>query len=136
MNGFTGIAGRKALVTGSSTGIGRAISEALAEAGAGVVAHGLDRKEVRDVADQWRARGFDACESDADLARADGVTLLKEHLAGWGAPDILLINASIEIAQTWDTVSLDALEKQGMVNLWSSLLALLGMGAVRRRGIS
>lgn len=126
MNGFTGIAGRKALVTGSVTGIGRAIAEALAGAGAGVVAHGLDRSEVRDVANQWRVRGFDACESHADLAEAEGVARLREDLAGWGAPDILVINASIEIVQAWHGVSLDALERQGMVNLWSSLLLVQG----------
>jgi NAD(P)-dependent dehydrogenase (short-subunit alcohol dehydrogenase family) len=122
MSIFTGLAGRKALVTGSVTGIGRAVAEALAQAGAGVVAHGLDGAEVRDVAAQWRAAGFDACESDADLAAADGVSRLKEHLAGWGAPDILVINASIEIAETWENASLDAMKKQGMVNIWSSLL--------------
>jgi NAD(P)-dependent dehydrogenase (short-subunit alcohol dehydrogenase family) len=122
MTGFTGIAGRKALVTGSVTGIGRAVAEALAQAGAGIVAHGLDGEEVRSAAQQWRAQGFDACESDADLARPDGVSQLMSHLMGWGAPDILVINASIEIAETWEAVSLEALQKQGMVNLWSSLL--------------
>lgn len=122
MSSFTGLAGRKALVTGSVTGIGRAIAEALAQAGAGIVAHGLDGKDVRDVADQWRARSFDVCESDADLAAADGVARLKRHLAGWGMPDILVINASIEIAEPWEDASLEAMQKQGMVNNWSSLL--------------
>jgi NAD(P)-dependent dehydrogenase (short-subunit alcohol dehydrogenase family) len=122
MSHFTGIAGRKALVTGSVTGIGHAIAEALAEAGAGIVAHGLDGRHARDVAGQWRARGFDACESDADLAAVDGVARLKDQLAGWGAPDILVINASTEIAETWESASLEAMRQQGMVNVWSSLL--------------
>ena len=74
------------------------------------------------MADQWRARSFDVCESDADLAAADGVARLKGHLAGWGLPDILVINASIEIAETWENASLEAMQRQGMVNNWSSLL--------------
>jgi len=122
MSSFTGIAGRKALVTGSVTGIGRAIAEALARAGAGIVAHGLDGQEVQRIAEQWRTHGYDVCESDADLAEPNGVARLKHHLGGWGIPDILVLNASIEIAETWEQVSLDALEKQGMVNIWSSLL--------------
>jgi NAD(P)-dependent dehydrogenase (short-subunit alcohol dehydrogenase family) len=122
MKGVTGIAGRKALVTGSVTGIGRAIAEALAGAGAGVVAHGLALAEVREVAELWRGRGFDVCESAADLAQADGAAQLRDDLVGWGAPDILVMNASIEIAQIWDGVSLEAMQEQGMVNIWSSLL--------------
>jgi NAD(P)-dependent dehydrogenase (short-subunit alcohol dehydrogenase family) len=122
MSGLTGIKGRKALVTGSVTGIGHAIAEALGEAGAGIVAHGLDGHEVRQVAEQWRTKGFDVCESDADLAQPDGAARLNGQLEGWGSPDILVINASIEIAETWDSVTLQALEKQGMVNVWSSLL--------------
>jgi len=122
MSGLTGIKGRKALVTGSVTGIGHAIAEALGEAGAGIVAHGLDGKEVREVAEKWRAKGYDTCESDADLARPDGVARLKGDLKDWGSPDILVINASIEIAETWDAATLDSLEKQSMVNVWSSLL--------------
>jgi NAD(P)-dependent dehydrogenase (short-subunit alcohol dehydrogenase family) len=122
MSGFTGIAGRKALVTGSATGIGRAIGEALARAGAGVVAHGADMAQVRETAAAWRAEGFYVAQSDANLAQADGVARLKDHLADWGMPDILVINASIEIAQTWEAASLDALQEQGMVNIWSSLL--------------
>lgn len=121
MSSFTGITGRKALVTGSVTGIGRAITEALAQAGAGIVAHGLDSKEVHRVAKQWRAQGHDVCDSDADLAQPDGVARLKRDLSEWGMPDILVINASIEIAETWEKVSLDALQQQGMVNVWSSL---------------
>lgn len=120
MTGFSGISGRKALVTGSVTGIGRAITEALAQAGASVVAHGLEG--ASGVAQAWRAHGFDACASDADLAQPDGAARLKAHLAGWGTPDILVINASIEIAETWEQASLDALNRQGMVNIWSSLL--------------
>lgn len=114
--------GRKALVTGSAAGIGRAVAEHLATAGAAVVAHGLD--DVPAVAADWRARGFDVIESRADLARSDGVTTLQGDMAAWGAPDILVLNASVEILQDWRNVDPASLERQTRVNIDAPLKLL------------
>ena len=107
--------GGKALVTGSAAGIGRAVAETLAEAGAKVICHGLDG--VAEVATAWRRRGFNVLESRADLGRGDGVETLQGDIAPWGAPDILVLNASVEILQDWRNVDAASLDRQTRVNV-------------------
>jgi NAD(P)-dependent dehydrogenase (short-subunit alcohol dehydrogenase family) len=109
------LSGRRALITGSAAGIGRAMAETLAEAGASVVCHGLDN--VAATAADWRARGLDVCESRADLSRKDGVKTLQADIAAWGQPDILVLNASVETLQTWADVDDAALDGQSRVNI-------------------
>jgi NAD(P)-dependent dehydrogenase (short-subunit alcohol dehydrogenase family) len=103
------------------TGIGKAIAEALAQAGAGIVAHGLDQMEVCSVAEDWRGRGFDVVESAADLSTLGGTDILKGDVGPWGSPDILVLNASIEISQDWREAGPAEVREQGMVNLYSPL---------------
>ena len=55
-----GLAGRRAMVTGSSAGLGRAIAEMLAAEGASVVVHGRDWARTQAVADAIEARGGQA----------------------------------------------------------------------------
>ncbi len=122
MTGQFDLTGRKALVTGSVTGIGRAITEALAQAGAAVVAHGLEG--VGETAAQWRRHGFSVAESRADLADVDCVDRLRRDLTDWGTPDILVLNASVEMSQDWRQVELAAMTRQAMINLHAPLLLM------------
>jgi 3-oxoacyl-[acyl-carrier protein] reductase len=67
------LAGKTALVTGASRGIGRASALALAEAGALVLVHyGRGAKEAEDVVAEIRKAGRRADAVAADLAAADG----------------------------------------------------------------
>ncbi len=102
------VLGAVALVTGASSGVGRAVAMALAEAGAELVLHGRDRARLAEVAD---------CTGGlpllADLSSADGVEQLAERaLALRGRLDVLVASAG----QGWagpftdmDSTDLDAL---------------------------
>lgn len=87
--------GKAALVTGASTGIGRAIALALAEAGANVLVHYAKSKEDAEiVCGLVRALGRQAHPLQADLRVRENVALLAEAAEDhWGHLDILVNNA-------------------------------------------
>jgi len=86
-----GIKGRLALVTGSTMGIGRAIAQALAAEGAGVIVNGRNEATVKDAVAELSRRGT-AHGIAADLATAAGSRKVLDTLAGIGPVDILVNN--------------------------------------------
>ena len=111
--------GRTAVVTGGSSGIGRAIAEALARAGARtvLVARGADRLD--DVAAGLREHGCAVETVVADLSTRAGIHAAADQIAAVGEPDILVNSAGINLRphldqldqRVWDvtmTVNLEA----------------------------
>jgi NAD(P)-dependent dehydrogenase (short-subunit alcohol dehydrogenase family) len=92
------LAGKKALVTGASSGIGRAIALALADRGADVLIHaGKSRERAERVLHEVRQRGVQSHVLLADLR--DPVTLgrlVDEAWAAFGALDIWINNAGAD----------------------------------------
>ena len=89
------LAGKTALVTGSSKGIGAATARALAAAGAHVVITGRDVKALEAVEDAIHEAGGSATIAPVDLTESDGIARLASALAGrWDALDILVIAAA------------------------------------------
>ena len=104
--------GKRALVTGASRGLGRAMAEALAGAGADVVVASSTPGGAADTAAAVRALGRSAWELSADLSdRAATIAMADEALAG-GPVDILVNNggairrhpAAEHSLEDWDAV--------------------------------
>src|SRR5439155_25324963 len=88
--------GKVAVVTGSSRGIGRAIAEGLASAGAAVTVNGRDPDATRTVADAIAAAGGKSLAVAADVTNAAEVErLFQTTVTTFGRLDILVNNAGI-----------------------------------------
>lgn len=89
------LAGKTALVTGSSKGIGAATAQALAAAGAHVVITGRDVKSLERVEDAIHDSGGSATIAPVDLTETDGIARLAAALAGrWDTLDIMVLSAA------------------------------------------
>jgi 3-oxoacyl-[acyl-carrier protein] reductase len=85
--------GKRALVTGSSSGIGRAIAEMLAGEGVQVVVHGRDAVRVRAVRDGIETNGNQAAMALGDLtAEAEAEAVIDAAQQAFGGIDILINN--------------------------------------------
>ena len=87
-------AGQVAIVTGGSSGIGRAAAEALAAAGARVMIAGLAASDPEDVAAALRERGPDVHGLALDLAATGSAQVVVDAaLDRWGRLDTVVANA-------------------------------------------
>lgn len=98
MNATQSLSGKTALITGGSRGIGAAIAQAYAEAGAAVVVNYVSRsEEAASVVARIAAAGGRALAVQADVGALDQhARLLAEAGAAFGPVHILVNNAGVE----------------------------------------
>jgi len=90
------LAGKVAVVTGASKGIGAATARAIAAAGAHVILTARDTKELEAVEDAIHAAGGSATIAPMDLAEPDAIARLAAAVASrWPALDILVHAAAV-----------------------------------------
>jgi len=96
------LAGKVALVTGSSSGIGAEIARTLVREGATVIVHGRSSASAEQVAQSITKENGDAVVVTGDLATDEGAEqVASAALAATGAVDILINNAGTYGNQGW-----------------------------------
>ena len=130
-----GLQGKKALVTGGSSGIGQAIAIRLGEEGVDVAINYVGRPEGAEATRDAIEHGVQICMKEmsaagthpvlvaADVSDEDQVSAMYEQvLAEYGRVDILINNAGIQIAGDSDELPIDAFDKVLAVNLRGAFL--------------
>jgi 3-oxoacyl-[acyl-carrier protein] reductase len=118
------LAGKVAVVTGASKGIGASIAEHLAAEGASVVVNYSSSKAGADaVVKRITAKGGEALAVQADVSKQEDITrLFAETKARYGKLDILVNNAGIFEFAPLESVTADHFHKQFNLNVLGLLL--------------
>ncbi len=125
------LAGRTALVTGSSRGLGRAIAEGLADAGAAIVLNGVDAARLAETAAALRARGVVVHEACFDVTSEPEILAAFARLDGQGIEiDILVNNAGIQFRRPM--VELDTADWRRVIETNLTSAFVIGREAAKR----
>jgi short-subunit dehydrogenase len=117
------LAGRNALVTGASGGIGTHIARALARAGMNVAVTGRREEALNAVVTELRSLGIQAEALTVDLSDlAQAERLIERAAEGLGPIDLLVNNAGVEYSSAFDQAPRDELLETVAVNLTAPLL--------------
>ncbi len=128
------LAGRTAIVTGSTRGIGLAIAEMFAEAGANVVVSSEDAGDVAEIEAVLAGQGYRVRGIACDITDSTALTgLVEGTISAFGGIDILVCNAGITgAAGSW---SLDDFDTVMAINLRSMVaLTSLALPHMAERG--
>ena len=102
------LAGRVAIVTGGSRGLGREMAEGLAEAGAALMLCARREQWLAPTVEQFRERGFRVEARVCDVAKeADVQAVVDATVAAYGQVDVLVNNAGVSWGEEPETMPLE-----------------------------
>ncbi len=117
------LAGRVAVVTGGSSGIGRGIALALGQAGAAVVLIARGKRNLEDTVAELQAAGCQAAAVSADLGdRTDADRAAGDAEMPFGPPDILVNCAGLNLRPPLAELTVDQWDQLVAVNLTAPFL--------------
>lgn len=126
------LAGKRALVTGAGTGIGRELALGLAEAGCKVILIGRRERPLEVVAGEVRHLGGEASWYTCDVSSEEELRALETILA---TVEVLVNNAGVSDRQPWLDVTRDDWDQVVDLNLWGGfrLAQMTAPGMIKRK---
>ncbi|MDR0519572.1 MAG: SDR family oxidoreductase [Clostridiales Family XIII bacterium] len=118
-----GLSGRKAVVSGAGNGIGRAISLALAGAGADIALWDIDAGSAESLSEEVCALGSECISVETDVSDSYAVErAVSETVRRFGSIDILVNNAGVCIVNRFLDTGIDEFNKMMDVNVKGAYL--------------
>jgi len=117
------MAQRAAIVTGASSGIGRAIARMLAEEGYGLTVASRRAERLTPAAEELRGMGVDVVDVPADMSSEEDIkAVVAAHRERFGRLDVLITNAGIGLGAAVGEITTKRLDVQLDVNIRSIVL--------------
>ena len=125
-----------AVITGSTSGIGRGIAEHFAARGASVVVHGRDEARAREIVARLRGAGYEVDAVAADLADIqDCRRVVRFAVQRYGGVDVLVNNAASTARGYLEDVTVELWDRIMAVNLRAPFLCLQeAVKSMKQRG--
>jgi gluconate 5-dehydrogenase len=118
-----GLKGKRALVTGSSQGIGLAIAEGLAQAGAKIVLNGRDLEKLKNAKAYLETKGIKSSAVNFDVTNEEEVDIAIDYIEREQGPiDILFNNAGMQFRTALEDFPLAKWRELFQVNVESAFL--------------
>jgi gluconate 5-dehydrogenase len=115
--------GKRALVTGSSQGIGLALAEGLARAGAGIILNGRDLKRLETAKRELEAKGIKSSAANFDVTSEEEVGIAIDRIEREQGPiDILINNAGMQFRAPLEDFPLEKWRELMRVNVESAFI--------------
>lgn len=112
------------VVTGATSGIGKACVDIFGREGAKVVAMGRNDEKLKLLHKKWKDSGFDFITVKADAAvEEDNRRMIEETINHYGRLDVLIANAGISMRAMFDELELDVFKKVMDVNFYGAVYA-------------
>jgi 3-hydroxybutyrate dehydrogenase len=114
-----GLAGKSAIVTGSTSGIGLGVARAFAEAGMNVMLNGFGAAGVDEIRRNFESEfGIKTGYSGADVSKSDEIIeMFGAAVAAFGQVDVVVNNAGIQHVEAVETFPTDKWDKILAINL-------------------
>lgn len=118
------VQGTTVIITGATSGIGRATALEFASAGAQVVVAGRREQRLQELTAELESKGSAALAVRADVAdQAQVEAVIEKTIARFGRVDTLINNAGVAIAARFEQVALEDFRRLMEVNFWGAVYA-------------
>jgi NAD(P)-dependent dehydrogenase (short-subunit alcohol dehydrogenase family) len=122
MKNLFDLTGKVALITGSSSGMGKAIAEAMGEQGAMVIVSSNDADECKKVVVEFGQKGILANAIPCDVSKKEAIeSLIEAVLSKFGQIDILVSCVGVAIPNSFLDISASDFDKTMTINLQSAI---------------
>ena len=112
------------IITGGSSGIGKALAEEFGKRGSKVLITGRNQVDLQTAVDELRQKGIAIGGFPADVSRPeDNRAMADEAIRAFGKIDVLINNAGISMRASFEEVNLEVVRKVMDINFYGVLYA-------------
>jgi NAD(P)-dependent dehydrogenase (short-subunit alcohol dehydrogenase family) len=122
MNDLFAITGKTALITGATSGMGKAIAELMGMYGAAVIVCSNNKKDCEETAIEFKKKGIKAFAIPCDVSKKEEIDfLIKEAEEKVGKINILVSCVGMAIVGSFMNITTDDFEKTMQINLQAAI---------------
>lgn len=116
--------GKVVLITGGSSGIGKACACAFGKEGAKIVITGRNKEKLEEAKNALQSSGINCVAIEADVSsKTDCIAMVDKTLDSFGRLDVLINNAGISMRALFEEAEVEVIEKVMQINFFGTVYA-------------